>query len=164
VRRVVLLVIASGLLAGCGSDEGTVGVGALRTVVLQQADLPAGYRRIDVGELTDAGWYAHYAGHLDVVSRAVVFSSSGGATEGLDRERELLTASREEWQPIDEPGLGSESFAATVVAAGVRHYRVAWRRSNVAAALWVSGPTTGLPLGDVLALARAQDEHIADAD
>jgi hypothetical protein len=162
----VVFVIAAAL-AGCavGDEDATVQLEELRRIVLQRADLPSAYRLTASGGLESSGWFARYWAKdaLEIESRVVLFSSADGAADGLQRERELLREAPREWQPIDEPGLGDESFAATLVLSGVRYYRVAWRDANAAASLWVSGRETGLPLAEVLALARAQGERIDDA-
>jgi hypothetical protein len=58
-----------------------------------------------------------------------VLGSRDAAEEWLETERDALDR-KPDWQPIDEPGLGDESFAATVHQAGLRRYQVFWRDYN----------------------------------
>jgi hypothetical protein len=163
----VLLVFAVVLSSGCGfgGDDASVQRLDLPRIVLQQADVPASYRPVASGAAESGGWFARYRapnGQL-VESRVELFVSADDATDGLGAAREELAEATREWQPIDEPGLGQESFAATLVDGQVRSYRVVWRAWNVRASLDVDGPELTLPLSDVLALARAQDERISAA-
>jgi hypothetical protein len=190
VRRPVLVLVL--LLAGCsvgGGDDATVEVGELPSLVLQPGDLPPIFRRFDEGRQVMAdnpggsradperfgrrdGWKARYhrsgtqrtAGPIVVESRVDLFDSPGGAEDDLEAARSDLDEL--EWQPIDEPGLGDESFAATLVqegAGGVRHYHVYWRDDNATAFLNVNGFEDRLALEDVLELARKQEERISRA-
>jgi hypothetical protein len=191
VRRSVLVLVL--LLAGCsvgGGDSATVELGELPSLVLQPGDLPPIFRRFDEGRQVIAdnpggsradperfgrrdGWKARYhrsgtqrtAGPIVVESRVDLFDSRGGAEDDLAAARSDLTEL--DWQPIDEPGLGDESFAATLVQEGagdgVRHYHVYWRDGNVTAFLNVNGFEKRLPLAEVLELARKQEERISRA-
>lgn len=191
MRRLSLLVLALAA-AGCsfGGDDASVSRQALPRLVLQQSDLPRVFFRFDEGRqgLTDSpggqradatrfgredGWKARYRrsgtertkGPLVIESRADLFSSADGAKDDLDAAREDLAEDQLDWQPIDEPGLGDESFAATHVEAGlgkgVRYYQVYWRDANVTAALSLNGFEGRFPLSDALALARKQEKRIA---
>jgi hypothetical protein len=183
------------LLAGCsiGGDDGAmVELGELPRLVLQPADLPRVFQRFDEGRQVLAdnpggsradperfgrrdGWKARFhrsgtqdtAGPIVVESRVDLFESSSGAEDELEAARSDLMEDDAEWQPIDEPGLGDESFAATLVqesgGSGVRHYRVYWRDGNMTAFLNVNGFETRLPLEEVLELARKQESRIASA-
>ena len=190
MQRAALLLVL--FLAGCsfGGDEGTIAVGDLPRIVLQPADLSPAFLRFDEGRqiLVDSpggrrkdparfgredGWKARYrragsqqmSGPIVVESRADVFESSAGAKDDLDAAREDLKDSELGWQPIDEPGLGDESFAGTHVepglGKGVRYYQVYWRDSNVTASLALNGFESRFPLADALALARKQEKRIA---
>jgi hypothetical protein len=190
MRRLVAFVLIA--LAGCsvGGDDRTIAVRALPKLVLQPADLPRAFLRFDQGRqiLVDSpggrrkdparfgrqdGWKARYrraasqqtAGPVVIESRADVFESSDGAKEDLDAARADLDDSELDWRPIDEPGLGDESFAATHVEAGlgkgVRYYQVYWRDANVTASLSLNGFEGRFPLSDALALARKQEKRIA---
>jgi hypothetical protein len=162
----VVLVLAA-TLAGCaiGDEEASVERPELPRIVLQQGDVPASYRPVARGAAEPGGWYARYRAPdgLVVESRVDLYVSVDDAIDGLGAARTELAEAQGEWQPIDEPGLGQESFAATLVQGNVRYYRVVWRASNVRASLNVDGPEVTLPLSEVLALARAQDDRISDA-
>jgi hypothetical protein len=183
------------LLAGCsfgGGDGAAVEVRELPRLVLQPGDLPRVFRRFDEGRQVIAdnpggsradperfgrrdGWKARYhrqgtpqtAGPIVVESRVDLFDSSGGAEDELAAARQDLAEGELEWQPIDEPGLGEESFAATLVdegaGSGVRHYHVYWREGNVTAFLNVNGFEQRLALEQVLELARKQERRISTA-
>jgi hypothetical protein len=193
VRQAVLVLAL--LLAGCsvgGGDGAAVEVGELPRLVLQPGDLPRVFRRFDEGRQVIAdnpggsradperfgrrdGWKARYhrqgtpqtAGPIVVESRVDLFDSSGGAEDELAAARHDLAEGELEWQPIDEPGLGEESFAATLVdegaGSGVRHYHVYWRDGNVTAFLNVNGFEQRLALEQVLELARKQERRISTA-
>jgi hypothetical protein len=192
VQRAALLLVL--LLAGCSlsGDESTIAVSDLPRIVLQPADLSPAFLRFDEGRqiFVDSpggrrkdparfgrqeGWKARYRrsgsqrtdGPIVVESRADAFKSSDGAKDDLDAARADLEDSELDWQPIDEPGLGDESFAATHVepglGKGVRYYQVYWRDSNVTASLALNGFEGRFPLADALALARKQEKRIADA-
>ena len=160
--------------------------------MLQPQDLPRVFVRFDEGRQVIAdnpgggrsdptrfgrqdGWKARYhrqgtprtPGPIVVESRVDLFESASGAEDDLEAARSDLTEGEIEWQPIDEPGLGDESFAATLVeggdGSGFRYYQVYWRDDNVTAFLNVNGFEERLPLGDVLELARKQEERISTA-
>jgi hypothetical protein len=192
---VLRAVLALALLAGCsfgGDDGAAVELGELPRLVLQPADLPEALERFDEGRqvLADSpggsradperfgrrdGWKARYhrpgtsrtPGPIVVESRVDLFDSSGGAEDDLEAARRDLQEGELEWRPIDEPGLGDESFAATVVeggvGSGVRYYQVYWREANVTAFLNVNGFEERLALGEVLELARKQERRISRA-
>jgi hypothetical protein len=101
-----------------------------------------------------------------IESRADLFGSASGAEDDFEAARAELDADGLGWMPIDEPGLGDESFAATFVqagATGVRRYQVFWRDDNATATLEVDGFEGRLALADVLELARKQQQRIARA-
>jgi hypothetical protein len=192
---VLRAVLVLALLAGCsfGRDDGAaVELGELPRLVLQPADLPGALERFDEGRQVLAdnpggsradperfgrrdGWKARYhrpgtsrtPGPIVVESRVDLFESSGGAEDDLEAARRDLQEGELEWRPIDEPGLGDESFAATVVeggaGSGVRYYQVYWRDANVTAFLNVNGFEERLALGEVLELARKQERRISRA-
>jgi hypothetical protein len=185
-----LLCVIVAAVAGCsyGDDESSLGRGELSRMVLQPEDVARVFTRFDVGPqaFADAptgsrsdparfgriaGWKARYrrrgtaetSGPLVIESRADVFDSSSGADDELDAARSDLT---DEWKPIDDPGLGDESFAATSVQPGfarVRHFQVVWREDNATGSLSVNGFDGRLSLSDALELARKQQRRIADA-
>ena len=193
MRRAVLVLVLG--LAGCsfgGGDNATIELDELPRIVLQPDDVPTVFNRFDEGRQVLAdnpggsrsdrnrfgrrdGWKARYhrpgtlrtPGPLVVESRVDLFESSSGAEDDLAAARQYLEDGELEWQPIDEPGLGDESFAATVVQPGigdgVRHYHVYWRSGNVMAFLNVNGFEGRLALEEVLELARKQESRISGA-
>jgi hypothetical protein len=171
VRRVALWVVA--LLAGCSvtGDEKAIDEADLEAVVLQQGDLAPGYRQMFIRSLGqpppkrvryERTSSVGEPGPDLVDSMVQAFDSSGKADGHLDAVRDAVRQ-RPGWHPIDEPGLGDESFAATVVERDVRRYEIFWREHNAAASLQVTGSEGGLPLADVLALARKQERRISNA-
>ncbi|HEX2432371.1 MAG TPA: hypothetical protein VHI55_00340 [Gaiellaceae bacterium] len=192
MQRAALLLVL--FLGGCslGGDDSTIAVSTLPRIVLQPPDLSPAFLRFDEGRQINAdapsgrrsdparfgrqdGWKARYRragsqqtpGPIVVESRADVFKSSDGAKDDLDAARADLEDSELDWQPIDEPGLGDESFAATHVepglGKGVRYYQVYWRDSNVTASLSLNGFEGRFPLADALELARKQEKRIGEA-
>ena len=85
-----------------------------------------------------------------------MLESSDAADTGL----EAAGADLDDWQPIGEPGLGDESFAATRVRGDLRFYRVHWREANVLASLRLNGAEGRFPFSDALELAREQEKRI----
>lgn len=187
----VLFLLASGCSLG-GGNGATVEVRELSGLVLQPNDLPRVFVRFDEGRQALAdnpggsradparfgrqdGWKARYrrpgtprtAGPLVIESRADVFESSSGSDEDLEAARRDLKQAELEWQPIDEPGLGDESFAASLVqgggTSGVRFYQVFWREANVTASLSLNGFEGRITLAETLALARKQERRISAA-
>jgi hypothetical protein len=174
-----------------GGDGGaSIEVAELQKLVLQPDDLPRSFERFDEGRQIAAdlpvgaradparfgrqdGWKARYrragtlqtTGPLVIESKADLFDSSNGAKDDFDAARADADESEPEWQPIGEPGLGDESFAATLLegtqTSGVRFYQVVWREDNATSSLNVNGFARGLTLEDVLELARAQERRIA---
>jgi hypothetical protein len=102
-----------------------------------------------------------------IESRVDLFESAGGAEDDLEAAREELGETDSRWQPIDEPGLGDQSFAATYLQPGalssVRSYLVVWRDDNATASVFVNGFEGRLPLETVLELARDQQRRISAA-
>jgi hypothetical protein len=195
VVRAAACVFALLSLAGCslgGENGGSVEVTKLSGLVLQPDDLTPAYERFDEGRQVMAdspggsrsdprrfgrqeGWKSRYRrggtpqteGPLVVESRADLFESSGGAKDELDAARQDLEDSDLDWRPIDEPGLGDESFAATLVPGGgtngVRFFQVVWREANVTASLNVNGFEGRIALAEALELARKQERRISSA-
>ncbi|HEV2711768.1 MAG TPA: hypothetical protein VGU26_01625 [Gaiellaceae bacterium] len=191
--RVATLALAVVVLAACdpAKDSATIEQGELAQLVLQSDDVPRVFVRFDQGPQLradspggrradparfgrTAGWKARYrrsgstrtAGPLVIDSRVDAFDSASGAEDELEAARDDLDQSELGWKPIDEPGLGDESFAATLVQSGlseVRYYQVVWREDNATASLNVNGFEGRLPFADVLELARKQEQRIARA-
>jgi hypothetical protein len=186
----VLVLVAAG--CSLGGDDSPIQASELNRLVLQPQDLPKTFFRFDEGRQIGVdspggrradperygridGWKARYRradsekapGPLVIESRADVFDSSGGAKDDLDAARADLRESELGWQPIDEPGLGDESFAVTLVQSvtggDVRYYQVLWRDGNATASLNVNGFDPGLALGDTLELARKQERRMSEA-
>ncbi len=147
------------------SDESTIPARALPRLVLEPADLSPAFVRLKEGRRGRTGWMARYRrpapertdGPIAVESRAETLDSSDAA----DRELEAAGADLDDWQPIGEPGLGDESFAATRVGSDLRHYRVYWRDANVLASLALNGVEGRFPFSDALELARKQEKRVA---
>lgn len=164
MRRVSLGLVA--LLSGCtlAGEKKTIDEDRADELVLQREDVDPALRQTWVRNLGGRPIvevrYRH--GALTIRSRASVMSSHGTADDSLDAARDILRR-RPSWQPIDEPGLGDESFAATVLQGGVRHYDVVWREANATASLSVTAVEDALPLSDVLALARKQQSRLEAA-
>lgn len=191
--KTVLLALGALGLAGCtfGGGSASIDRDELRGLVLQPADVPGVFVQFDHGRQIGAdapggtraapgrfgrveGWKARYRrpgspsteGPLVIESRADLFESAGGAEDDFDAALTDLRESTPGWSPIDEPGIGDESFAATHVQEGgtdVRWYQVFWRDDNVTASLVVSGFDGKLALADALALARKQQRRVARA-
>jgi hypothetical protein len=176
-------------LAGCslGGDKASIEVAELEQLVLQPGDVPRNFLRFDEGRQIRGdspggrradparfgrqdGWKARYrgpAGMLVIESKADLFDSADGAEDDFEAARADLTEGELGWKPIDEPGLGDESFAATFVQPGagtVRHYQVFWRSDNATASVTVNGFEGRLPLADVLELARKQERRMRHSD
>jgi hypothetical protein len=195
VRRAIVVLLLV-VLAGCsltGGDGGrSIEVAELEKLVLQPDDLPRSFLRFDEGRQIAAdlpsgtradparfgrrdGWKARYrrpgtrmtAGPLVIESKADLFESAGGAEDDFEAARADLDEGDVRWSPIDEPGLGDESFAATLVqgteTSGVRFYQVVWREDNVTASLLVNGFERRLSLQEVLELAQVQQRRVSAA-
>ena len=166
MKRAALGLVA--LVAGCGlgGDEKTIEDARLDELVLQRDDVASDLRPVWVrnlgGRPVSTVRYGRPGAPLSIESSTSVLESRAAAEERLEAERAALDQ-KPDWDPIDEPGLGQESFAATVGQAGVRRYEVFWREHNAAASLKVEGFEGRLALSDVLALARKQERRIADA-
>ena len=152
------------VFTGCSreGDGRSVEPGRANQLVVQQADA-VGYRmRSSSGD--SQRWAATYARSGAAIESTVEISDSVDDAKGrLAEAREALRAGSAQWQPIGEPGLGDESFAATAVAGAVRSYRVVWREDNVAAVIRLHAPEGTLRFADALALAEQQDRHIVAA-
>jgi hypothetical protein len=171
MRRLVAFALIA--LAGCGigSDETTIDENRVEDLLLQPADLGARFHPTYVRNLADRPVAevryrqvrsSELQGPLRIESRAQVFTSSEAAERTLEAARSSF-GEKPDWQPIGEPGLADESFAATIVQGAVRSYKVVWRHRNAMASLGVSARHDKLPFADVLELARKQQRRIAAA-
>lgn len=163
MRRASLWLIA--VLAGCSlTAEEKIDQAGSDELVLQREDVDPALRQTWVrnlgGRPISEVRYRH--GALTIRSHASVMPSRDAADDSLDAARDLLRR-RPSWQPIDEPGLGDESFAATLLQGGARHYDVHWREANATASLSVTAVEEALPLSDVLELARKQQHRLEAA-
>ena len=164
MRRAALWLIA--LLAGCGfgGEKETIDEALVDQLVLHREDVGPAFRQTWVqnlgGRPISEVRYRH--GALTIHSRASVMSSHDAADESLDAARDMVRR-RPSWQPIAEPGLGDESFAATIVQRGVRHYDVVWREANATAVLSVTAYEDALPFADALEFARKQQVRLEAA-
>jgi hypothetical protein len=199
VRASALLLLVL-VLGGCvaGGDEKQIDRGALSTLVLAPADLSDVWVPFNSGRQVNAdapagtrsdpqrfgrldGWIARYrrpgsqqtTGPLVIESRADLFESADGARDELSTARsELGTAvgARQAAKPLEDPAIGDEAFAATILQrsggggiSDVRFYLISWRHDNVVASIFVNGFERKLTLAQALALARAQERRIARA-
>ena len=184
----VLLVLV--VVTGCGSSAARVAVKQLPTLVLQPGDLPPAFARFDEGEQVsldrvpgprydparfgrESGWKARYRrpgtattpGPLVVESRADVFASSSGASDDLSAYRDQFVHAVAA-HLIQAPRIGDGAIAMTQLqpgTPGVRFYSIAWRDANVTGSVTANGFQGRLTLAQTLALAQAQERHIAAA-
>lgn len=187
-RRLILSGLVAAV--GCTGNAELVPESALPRLVLRPADLPPGFVRFDWGPMSQrdlepgpredpnrfgrqGGWKARYrrsepqsrTGSMVVESRVDVFESVEGAEQDLAAYRsqfQQVVAGGSARLPA-EPPIGDGAAALTFVQAGVRPVRyitVAWRQSNVTAAVLVSGFDGELALADALALARKQHARL----
>jgi hypothetical protein len=198
--RASALFLLALLLGGCvvGDDEKQIDRSAVSTLVLAPGDLsdvwvpfnsgrqvsadaPAGTRsnperfgRVD-------GWIARFrrpgsqksSGPLVIESRADLFESAGGAEDELSTARSEVgraIGARPVAEPLADPAIGEEAFAATILQKSggggipdVRFYLISWRHQNVVASIFVNGFERKLTLAQALGLARAQERRIARA-
>ena len=198
--RASALFLLALVLGGCvvGDGEERIEQGALPTLVLQSGDLsddwipfnsgkqvaadaPAGVRSNPQRFDRSGGWIARFrrpgsqatSGPLVIESRADLFASAEGAGDELAAARSQLgtaVGGRPAAKPLEDPALGDEALAATILQrsggggiADVRFYLVAWRHENVVASIFANGFEGKLTLDQALDLARAQQRRIARA-
>ena len=184
--RPLALLIAVLSLAGCSltdddDDEGSSVTGQeLAQLVLQPGDLGIALVRFDEGPQGIAesgnatrfgraeGWKARYRrtgttatrGPLVVASLVDLFESSEGAGDHLEALRAERTSPESGWQAAEDPGLGDESYALTLVQGtggqAVRSFFVAWRQRELTGSVDANGFDRGMTLADVVSLARKQ--------
>jgi hypothetical protein len=180
------------LLAACGGGgDDVVTAKQLPKLVLQPHDLRGPFTAFDVGRQVrldqvagpradpsrfgrEGGWKARYnrpgsaatRGPLVVESRADVFEDAAGAAKDLAAYRAQFRAQAGGAGPLRVTRLGQAATAAVQDRAGrpaARFVSVAWRDGNVTASVVANGFAPGLRMSDVVALARAQERHIAAA-
>ena len=198
--RASALFLLALVLGGCvvGDDEKQIDRGAVSTLVLARGDLPDVWVPFNSGRQVSAdapagtrsnpqrfgrldGWIARFrrpgsqqtSGPLVIESRADLFESAGGARDELSTARsEVGTAigGRPAAEPLADPAIGEEAFAATILQqnggggiADVRFYLISWRQQNVVASIFVNGFDRKLTLAQALDLARAQERRITRA-
>jgi hypothetical protein len=190
--RSLALLVAVALLAGCsltGDDGGSdVGAQELGQLVLQPEDLGRAFLRFDEGRQGIAetsaeavrlgrveGWKARYRrtgavparGPLVVASLVDLFESSEGAGDHLESLRAERASPESGWQPVQDPELGDESYALTLVQGtggrAVRSFFVAWRAGGLTGSVDANGFDRRFTLADVVSLAEKQASRMADA-
>jgi hypothetical protein len=178
---------AAALGAGCGSGDPPEPL-PLRSLVLQDSDLPAAFEPFAVGAALRAegasrrddrtrfgrrrGWSASYRrpgsvateGPLVVVSRVDEFGDATGAERSVAGVREMLIRVGRE---LAAPGVGDEAVAFVQTRRGAgppaRFFTIAWRQAELTATLRVSGFARGLDTPQALTLARTQHGRMARA-
>jgi len=190
VRCALAVFLVLLVAAGCGSSAARVTAKQLPTLVLQPGDLPDTFERFDEGAQVSldrvpgprfdtarfgrkGGWKARYRragttatpGPLVVESRADVFGSSSDARDDLAAYRDQF-AHAVAAQLIRAPSLGDGAVAMTQLrpgTPGIRFYSIAWRVANVTGSVTANGFDGRLTLAQAVALARAQERHMARA-
>ncbi len=141
------------------------------------ADVPPGPREDPARFGRQGGWKARYSrqgsaetrGPLVIESRVDLFRTVEGAEQDLAAYRTEFQQSLRDvvgrGEFLADPNLGDDAVAATLLQGTgrttVRFLYIAWRTSNATASLVVNGFEGKVTLEDALALARAQQEHIA---
>jgi hypothetical protein len=189
------------VLGGCvvGNDEKQIDRSAISTLVLAPGDLsnvwvpfnsgrqvsadaPAGVRSNPLRFDRLDGWIARFrrpgsqktSGPLVIESRADLFEAADGARDELSTARSELgkaIGGRPAAEPLADPAIGDEAFAATILQrsggggiADVRFYLISWRHRNVVASIFVNGFDRKVTLRQAVDLARAQERRIAAAE
>jgi hypothetical protein len=144
------------------------------------ADAPLGERADPARFGRLGGWKARYRrdatpdtrGALVVESLVDLFEGKSGAEDDLDAYRDdFEDAARDprrgDVRVLRSPEIGDGAVAMTLRQVGVtdvRYFTVAWRFRNVTASVLVSGFEGKLVLEEALAVARRQQDRIADAE
>jgi hypothetical protein len=188
-RRARAAVLLAVLAAACGgSGDGTVQRAQLPKLVLQPADLSGAFARFDAGRQVrldrvagprgnparfgrESGWKARYhragspgtRGPLVVESRVDLFKDAAGATKDLAAYRAQFRSQPGGAKPLRVPRLGKAATAVEQDRPPARFVSIAWRDGNVTASVTANGFAAGLRPADAVALARAQQRHIAAA-
>ncbi|MDX6489282.1 MAG: hypothetical protein QOK13_1897 [Gaiellaceae bacterium] len=104
-------------------------------------------------------------GPLVVASTVDVFGGSGGAKQDLELFKAQLTR-LPGGTPVAVSKLGDDATAATSVQTGtlaVRSFTIAWRERNAVASVTANGFDGKVSFGDILRLARRQEQKLAQA-
>lgn len=178
------------LLAGCGSDKGSIDKAELSRLVLQPADVP-GYDQFDEGRQVvmdaipgsrqdaarfgrEAGWKARYRrvaldarGPGVVESRADLFGDVAGARRDLAAYRKQLEApipgSGATTHVLGKPRLGDDAVAVEIRQGPAVFFTVAWRKSNATASVTVHGQAQTTSYADAVQLAQRQARRLERA-
>ena len=186
----ILALAVSALLTACAGSESKISTSGLKGLVLHQADLKGPFStvvdgptaRLDVQGTSRSdlhrfdrrgGWVIRLhrpgskatRGPLVVASTVDVFGGSGGAKQDLELFRAQLSRIPG-GTPVSVSNLGDDATAATSVQPGalaVRSFTIAWRERNAVASVTANGFDGKVSFGDVLRLARRQEEKLAHA-
>jgi hypothetical protein len=178
------------LLAGCGSDKGSIDKAELSGLVLQPADLPA-YDQFDEGRQVvmdaipgprqdgsrfgrETGWKARYRrvalkgrGPSIVESRADLFGDVEGAKRDLAAYRKQLEApipgSGATTRVLGKPRLGDDGVAVEIRQGPGIFFVIAWRTSNATASVTVNGQAKTTSYADAVQLAQRQARRLERA-
>ena len=191
-RSLFLLVSAVALaLSACGAgSESKISTSGLKGLVLRQSDLKGPFSavvdgptaRLDVQGTPRSdlhrfdrrgGWVVRLhrpgtkstLGALVVASTVDVFGGSSGAKKDLDLFRAQLSRVPG-GHPVSLPKLGDEAAGVTSVQPGgvvVRSFTIAWRERNVVASVTANGFDGKVSFGDILRLARRQEQKLSHA-
>lgn len=179
-----------GLLAGCGSDKGSIAKAELSRLVLQPADVSA-YQQFDEGRQIrldalpgprqdearfgrEGGWKARYRrvslagrGPSVVESRADLFGDVSGAKHDLAAYRKQLQTpipgSGTTIRELGNPHLGDDGIAVEIRQGPAVFFTIAWRTSNATASLTASGQAKATSYADALSLAQRQARRLERA-
>jgi hypothetical protein len=182
--------VCVGLLAGCGSDKGSIGKAELSRLVLQPADVPA-YAQFDEGRQTkldalpgprkdtarfgrEGGWKARYRrsaldgrGPSVVESRADLFGDVSGAKHDLAAYRKQLETpipgSGATTRVLGTPRVGDDAVAVEIRQGPAVFFTIAWRTSNATASLTAQGQAKTTSYADALGLAQRQARRLQRA-
>jgi hypothetical protein len=182
--------LVAGCMGDDGGDGGSVSASDGESRVLQQEDVGSEFTQFDSGEQRrvdfsaprddpnrferEGGWKSRFSrtgtteteGALVIASLADLFGSTDDAAEDFELYKTSLdqfVAAGGREQSVS--GLGDEAYAVTyrqgVAPNAIDHYAIAWRQGAVTASVTANGYRLTWP--QVLALARAQADHISSA-
>lgn len=190
MRAVSLLLAALGVLVlAAGAASSPAGTDP-KTMVLQPADLSAGFKQTRRRYVSNAvanresavkkdlaklgrlrGYEAIYEkeeidGIFNLISRAAKYKTAAGAHESMAASIQGAEASREPpFRRLTVGKIGNEArlYKATLTEDGFKFhlFSIIWRSDTVYAALIATGLAGEVKPGDVVALARKQQARIA---